>query len=226
MKRDSARRVRWALLALGFVGIVALAARNRMAGGPLEALAVYGEVPAFSLSGIDGRSVTKESLLGRPWIVDFIFTRCAGTCPAMSSSMSRLQSEFADVPALRFVSVTVDPEYDTPEVLGGYAEGVAADPERWFFATGEKSAIYRLSKEGFHLGAADPADDAAAVAAGSDPPPGAPGADDVYTEEIMHSTRFVLVDAQAQIRGYYDGLDPSAMAALARDARILARSGP
>jgi len=110
-------------------------------------------------------------------------------------------AEARDVNELRFVSFTVDPEWDTPEVLRSYAEGVAADPERWLFLTGDRDAIYALSQQGFHLGAGD----------------------DVATSEIMHSTRFVLVDRAGRIRGYYDGTVPEEVAQLAKDARVVAR---
>lgn len=198
--------LRWAIVVMG-AAIVVLALANvvRRAGGrPASDIPVYGEVPAFSLTESSGRTLSRDDLLGRPWIADFIFTRCSGTCPVMTSSMSGLHEAFAearDVNELRFVSFTVDPEWDTPEVLRSYAEGVAADPERWLFLTGDRDAIYALSQQGFHLGAGD----------------------DVATSEIMHSTRFVLVDRAGRIRGYYDGTVPEEVAQLAKDARVVAR---
>jgi len=196
--------LRWAIVVMG-VMIVALALANALRrGGGVSELPVYGEVPAFSLTESSGRALSRDDLLGKPWIADFIFTRCSGTCPVMTSSMSGLHEAFAearDLNELRFVSFTVDPEWDTPEVLRSYAEGIAADPARWHFLTGDRDAIYALSQQGFHLGADD----------------------DVATSEIMHSTRFVLVDRAGRIRGYYDGTVPEEVAQLARDARVIAR---
>ncbi|MFN0149791.1 MAG: SCO family protein [bacterium] len=198
--------LRWAIVVMGvlIVGLALASARLRGGGRAGSELPVYGEVPAFALTESSGRTLSRDDLLGKPWIADFIFTRCSGTCPVMTSSMSGLHEAFAearDVNELRFVSFTVDPEWDTPEVLRSYAEGIAADPERWLFLTGDRAAIYALSQQGFHLGAGD----------------------DVATSEIMHSTRFVLVDRAGRIRGYYDGMEPEAVAQLAKDARVIAR---
>jgi cytochrome oxidase Cu insertion factor (SCO1/SenC/PrrC family) len=169
-------------------------------------LPVYGEVPPFALTEASGRTVTRDDLLGKPWIADFIFTRCSGTCPVMASSMSGLHEEFAKEPALsdlRFVSVSVDPEWDTPEVLRDYAKLCGADPARWWFLTGEYGDIHSLSQKGFHLGSGI----------------------DGGTSEILHSTRFVLVDRQGRIRGYYDGTIPEEVQKLSKDARAVAREG-
>jgi protein SCO1/2 len=199
----------WAMFAaivagVAFVGL--RAARER----PIAAeIPVYGAVPEFSLRASTGEEVSRETLLGRPWVVDFIFTRCAGTCPVMTSAMSDLSTRLESAWELRFLSITVDPDRDTPEVLSQYAQGVAADPKRWIFATGEKEAIYALSQNGFKLGAAGPAE----------------GSEDVFTEEIMHSTRFVLVDETGMIRGYYDGTSPDEVKRLEADVRALLGQG-
>jgi protein SCO1/2 len=197
--------IRWIVLVLGVLVIVVLAARlvGRRAGAGPD-LPVLGDVPAFALTEANGRTITRDQLLGRPWIADFIFTRCAGTCPVMSSSMSGLHDDFlsdGDLSAYRFVSVSVDPDYDTPEVLREYARLVDADPERWFFLTGDFATIHALSQRGFHLGSGQDAD----------------------TNEILHSTKFVLVDRAGKIRGYYDGTVPEEVAQLAKDARVIAR---
>lgn len=197
--------IRWIVLVLGVLVIVVLAARlvGRRAGAGPD-LPVLGDVPAFALTEANGRTVSRDELLGRPWIADFIFTRCAGTCPVMSSSMSGLHDDFqsdGDLSAYRFVSISVDPDYDTPEVLREYARLVDADPERWFFLTGDFATIHALSQRGFHLGSGQDAD----------------------TNEILHSTKFVLVDRAGKIRGYYDGTVPEEVAQLAKDARVIAR---
>lgn len=109
--------------------------------------------------------------------------------------MKALQDEFNEEADLRFVSITVDPDRDTPEVLETYADSVGADPERWFFLTGEKDVIHRFAQEGFRLGAAE-------IAHEHRPASGA-----THT----HSPRFVLIDGDAQIRGYYTSTDPEAL---------------
>ena len=87
--------------------------------------------------------MTRDSLLGRPWVAGFVFTRCSGPCPKITGTMRRLQDELSGVDA-RLVSFSVDPEWDTPDVLRAYADAVGADRERWWFLTGDRSAIYAL----------------------------------------------------------------------------------
>lgn len=203
------QRIRWTILAAVFAGLVLLAARMWLggggsAGGGARSLPEHGAVPAFALVERSGRPLTLDSLLGHVWIADFIFTRCSGICPVMTSSMSRLQESLVDAPEIRLLSFSVDPEWDTPEVLREYAQGVAADSVRWLFATGDKAAIYELAQRGFRLGVGE-----ADAAASSD--------------EILHSSRLVLVDARGRIRGYYDGEDLDAVALLEKHARALQR---
>ncbi len=155
-------------------------------------------LPAFSLTERSGRTVTAESLRGRVWVAGFVFTRCAGVCPAMTAAMARLQNDLADVPEFRLVSISVDPEYDTPEVLTGYAAAAGADPERWLFLTGPPAEITGLSTKGFLL---------AAAAEGDNP---------------VHSQRLALVDRDGAVRGTWDSADPQALKALEAQARALA----
>lgn len=165
---------------------------------------VLGEVPAFSLTNRDGRTVTRADLAGRPWVADFIFTRCAASCPMMTARMARFGRETKG--AARLVSFTVDPAHDTPEALTRYAASFNA-PADWLFLTGEAEQLHRLSREGFKL-AVDPA-----------PPPGTASPE----EPILHSTRFVLVDGKGRIRGYYDAFDKDSMRALEHDLAALGR---
>ena len=165
---------------------------------------VLGQVPPFSLTERSGRTVARDDLAGRPWIADFIFTRCAASCPAMTARMARLRRELPEGSA-RFVSFTVDPAHDTPEALARYAASFGAGLD-WLFLTGSEADLHRLSRDGFKL-----AVDAA-------PPPGTATPE----EPILHSTRFVLVDGRGRIRGYYDGFDEESMAKLRRDLGALA----
>lgn len=168
-------------------------------------LPLLGEIPPFELTRQDGRDLSRSDLRGKVWIADFIFTTCAGPCPLMTQRMENLQTRFRNAPDLRLVSFSVDPEYDTPEVLNEYATHFNARPERWAFLTGDRDAIYDLSIKGFKLAVADEAD------AGD------------YDHMIIHSTYFVLVDREARIRGYYDGTDSERLARLVDDTNILLR---
>ncbi len=225
-------RLLWGFLILVLAGVAALAARGWLSGrdslveGRGAPLPTYGEVPPFSLVERSGRALTRDGLRGAVWIADFVFTRCSGSCPMMASAMSRLQVALEDAPGVRLVSVSVDPEYDTPEVLREYAQGVAADSARWLWATGEKEAIFRLSREGFRLGIGEESAEGAEGAPGAEGEESARGAGSVATDEILHSQSLVLVDAAGRIRGYYDGMDEAAVGRLIEDARRLARERP
>jgi protein SCO1/2 len=165
---------------------------------------VLGRVPELSLVNRDGRTVSREDLAGAPWIADFIFTRCPASCPMMTSRMARFNRDLPPDSGVRLVSISVDPEHDTPEALDRYARSYEA-PAHWLFLTGDGEQIYRLSKEGFKLGV--------------DPAPQASGLQ--TAEPILHSTRFVLVDREGRIRGYYDAFDEEAMKRLRRDLGAL-----
>ncbi len=159
-------------------------------------------LPEFVLTERSGRPVSLADLRGRPWVADFIFTQCGGACPAMTSRLSRLRHE---VPAyVRLVSFTVDPVHDTPEVLARYAEAFHAGAD-WLFLTGRAQDLYLLSTGGFKLAAMEV------------PPGERSGGDGPF----LHSSKFVLVDGEGVIRGYYDSTDEQALRTLAADARAL-----
>jgi len=195
------------------------------------------EVPDFVLIECSGPSVTKADLLGKVWIASVIFTRCADECPLVSSHMAQLQDTFAAEPDVRLVSITVDPAYDTPEVLTHYARSFAAQPQRWLFLTGDKATIYRLVREGFRLGLLDPQGSVqssavpeagrvrhalwqlltpASALAHHDGPP-----HDKAQRAITHSARLVLVDRQGQVRHHYDSTDQDALHRLPADVRLV-----
>ncbi|HXG50240.1 MAG TPA: SCO family protein [candidate division Zixibacteria bacterium] len=174
------------------------AARSRSA--PLEGLNDYGAVPDFRLTERSGRAVGLGDLRGAVWVADFIYTSCTDTCPLQTAQMARLQRELRDFPGVRLVSISVDPEKDSPAVLSAYADRYRADASRWLFLTGERSEIVRLVQNGFRLSAVAAADDGV----------------------ILHSPRFVLVDREARIRGYYDSRDPEALKRLLNDLGRLA----
>jgi cytochrome oxidase Cu insertion factor (SCO1/SenC/PrrC family) len=161
-------------------------------------LPVLNRIPEFSLTERSNRTVERSELEGKVWIADFIFTQCAGICPAMSANMRKLQDA---LPAeVHLVSFSVDPANDTPQVLSAYADRYGADRDRWLFLTGDAATIYRISIEGFKLAVED---------AGTE------------IEPITHSSRFVLVDKNGRIRGYYSMEDEGKLEQLIEDARSL-----
>ncbi len=155
--------------------------------GALAATALVGffisrgtrnRVPDFALTERSGAPLTRKDLLGKVWVGEFIFTRCAGACPVMVSRMMGVYKKF---PQATYLSVSVDPAYDTPEVLRAYQKNNSLPPE-WLFATGDDAAIQNLMKKGFLLSMG-------------------PGSS--QEERIIHSDRLVLVDRYGRNRGTY-----------------------
>ena len=165
----------------------------------------YGSVPEFTLTERDGSLVSLQQLRGKIWVADFIYTTCTDTCPLQSAMMAKLQHQYATNPDFQLVSFTVDPERDTPQALTSYATKFQADGKRWYFLTGPKERIVRLVQEGFHLAVTTFSNDAE--------PAGV----------IGHSPRFVLMDKDARIRGYYDSRDSEALVRLQNDIDSLAK---
>jgi protein SCO1/2 len=157
----------------------------------------FGAVPAFELVDQDGRPFGSQQLHGKIWIADFIYTTCPGPCPMISSRISEMQKPLQDTD-VKLVSFSVDPEHDTPAVLRNYGAALHAKKGRWEFLTGNKSAIYRLSRDGFKL----------ATGTAKDRKP-------------LHSTRVILVDRKGEIRGYYNATDADAVTRLLADINHL-----
>lgn len=167
-------------------------------------LCQFGEgqhhIPPFSLTDQHNAAVGKEWLEGKLTVVDFIFTNCPDICKSMSTEMLRVQEAFRDDAQMQLLSFTVDPAFDTPAVLKGYAERLGAKEHNWKFVTGDKASIYRLARCGFLL----------PVQEGDGGP-----------TDFIHTSKLVLVDGKGRIRGYYDGLDREEVDRLIQEIRIL-----
>ncbi len=201
-----------------------MAAHREAQERPLEGLQVFWTVPDFALIERSGRTVTLADLRGKVWIASFIYTECKETCPLQTAHMAQLQRDLAGERDLRFVSITVDPKHDTPEVLREYAERYGADPERWLFLTGEKRAIYHLAEKGFRLAVQDVDGDEQGQSRslwpfGPRPAYATHGSKGL----VIHSSRIVLVDRQARVRGLYPGTEPDAIDRLRKDVKTLLR---
>ncbi len=171
----------------------------RVPEAELDTLPVLGQVSDFELTAATGQPFRADRLAGKVWVADFIFTSCAGICPVMTGEMAELHRAFEGEDRVEFVSISVDPETDTPEVLAEYGERYGADPERWHFLTGDIDYIHPLATQTFKIGSLD--------------------------DLLIHSSRFVLVDGAGAIRGYYIGTDTEDVARLAGDiAELLAES--
>jgi protein SCO1/2 len=208
-RRSPSLAGRLLVVALVAGGVGAAVAASLLARGQRQApLPVLGTVPDFTLTERSGQPVRRADLAAQPWIANFVFTRCSGMCPALSSRMADLRHRVADAGLrARFVSFSVDPTHDTPEVLREYAPRVGAAGDDWLFLTGTRDALYDLIGTGFRLSVAErPASEVEAEGG----------------ELIAHSDRFVLVDGAGQIRGYYHGLDAGMPAEMVRDLAALA----
>ena len=163
---------------------------------------LYHNIPSFSLIDQNGEVFTRDSLEGKIYVANFIFTTCPSICPDMTHKMVRLQWKLDD-PAyedVMLVSHTVDPEHDTVAVLKEYARTHEADEDRWVFLTGDKEDIYRLGSEGYYLAASE---------------------DVLAPGGFLHSEKFVLVDKQNHIRGFYNGTDLEEVDRLFDEIRML-----
>jgi protein SCO1/2 len=183
----------WFWIALG-LSVLALSGCTATAGLPS-----YGVVPDFTLTDQSNQPfLSADTLRGKVWIADFIFTNCPGPCPRMSAQMRQVDTALRpDVKDLRLVSFTVDPARDTPAVLAKYAAHYDAEPGVWFFLTGPLPALHNLARNVFMLG-------------------------DV-NGDLEHSTRFVLIDRQSRVRGYYLTSDEDAIPKLIADAKRVAK---
>ena len=153
-------------------------------------------VRQFELTDSAGKTFNSGELKGKAWIADFFFTTCADVCPMMTKHMAQLSRTFEAVKGVHFVSISVNPEHDSPEVLSKYAQKLNVPLDQWHFLTGERETITKLMTEDFKIGSKE--------------------------EPIFHSTFFVLVDRNSYIRGYYDGTQKPSIEKLFKDvARLL-----
>lgn len=189
-----------ALLVLLVVPILGCPRRAPAAAAPPP---VWGPVGDFTLQDQDGRPFGRADLNGRIWVMDFIFTRCPSFCPQMTRTLEELAQAWRHDEGVSFLSFTVDGAHDTPEVLRAYAAQVQPPIPRWTLLTGDPAAIRSLCLQSFKLAIGENMDERG---------------------DITHSTRFVLVDAEGNIRGAYEALDPDSRARLEADLRFLLKN--
>jgi protein SCO1/2 len=185
------RKFEWitrAGLILIFAAIAGAFAWSRLGGRNLP-LPVIGKLSDFSLTDQDGETVTLAGLRGKVWVADVIFTRCPGPCAKMTKHLAEVQAALPADSPLRIVTLTSDPDYDTPPVLKRYAAHFGADSNRWTFLTGDKQKLRHLAVNDFKFVVVEKAPDDREIP------------DDLF----IHSTWFVLVDQQGQVRGWVDG---------------------
>jgi cytochrome oxidase Cu insertion factor (SCO1/SenC/PrrC family) len=158
-------------------------------------LPAIGPVADFTLTNQAGQAVSLAAFTNHVWVADIIFTRCAGPCPRMTGQMRSLQKLLPPSSAARLVTLTTDPDFDSPAVLKKYAERFDADFHRWTFLTGSKAQIAALAGDSLKLAAV----------------PVKPEDRQNDADLFIHTTIFVIVDKHAQLRGSFetggDGVD-------------------
>jgi protein SCO1/2 len=157
-------------------------------------------VPSFKLTAQDGKVFSSEQVKGKIYVVNFIFTRCEAQCKDMTNQLVRVQESFKDDKEVSILSFTVDPEYDTVNVLKAYADAHQAIQDKWFFLTGKKEDIYKLGQTGFFVSTMEDKD---------------------QPVNFIHSEKFILVDQHGWIRGFYDGTDQKEVDRLITEIKVL-----
>ncbi len=153
------------------------------------------KISEFNLIDIHDQLISWELFKNKVAIANFIFTTCSGVCPLMTQNMQKLYRSYAIEPEIIFVSISVNPEYDTPEILRQYIKNLKVDENKWYFLTGSREEIQRVASQIFKLGSVE--------------------------EPVFHSTYFILIDRQGRIRGNYNGMEAEEMNRLYKDASWL-----
>lgn len=214
--KEPTRSIEWVtwsglICVLLAIPILFLLARFQKGGSrDSGALPVLGAVAPFALTNQQGSIVSLDTLRGRVWIADIIFTRCPGPCTRMTQSMRAIQDALPADGSVRFVSLTADPEFDTPAVLDQYSHKHSASPTFWSFLTGNKRDVYRLATGGLLLAVQETE----------------PAARESDADLFIHSTRFSVVDRQGRIRGSFDGADPESRPQILAAVRALLNEKP
>ena len=205
--RPGIRPVVWVIVfavAAALIGGAYLSLKNTRPAEPSAPLEKFALVPNFQFNDQTDVPFGSENLKGKIWVANFIFTRCKGPCPLISTRMADLNSKLNKIrDGVELVSFTVDPEYDTPAVLANYGELLGANPANWKFLTGPATAINDFVVKGL-------------LQPLSKEPDGTPA----------HSQRFVLVDGEGWIRGFQNGEDPEVVQKLMVDIGELLREIP
>lgn len=175
-------------LVVATLGIIFALAKIESTAKRAQPLPVLGQVSDFTLTNQAEQAVTLADLRGKVWVADIIFTRCAGPCPHMTRRLKLLQDALPATSAAKLVTLTTDPNFDTPLVMKAYGERFGADFTRWLFLTGSKPEIASLAIDGLKLTTVEKKPEERA-----DP-----------NDLFIHSTIFVVVDKQARLRGVFE----------------------
>jgi protein SCO1 len=180
-----------ALLVFSFAVVILSTACKKRA----SELPNYGTVPTFQMTDSEGHGFDSKILKGKLWVADFIYTNCPGPCSRMTSQMRKVEGQVRGQKDVWLVSISVDPQHDSPAVLSDFAHRFGGPADKWVFLTGSPDTVHVLAHEVFHVG-------------------------DLISK-MDHSTKFTLVDKQGDIRGYYSSVETDGIPALLRDLAVL-----
>ncbi len=165
---------------------------------PAAKLPEYDRVPPFRMIDSAGRAFDGSSLAGKVWVADFIYTSCPAECPMMTAKMHSVEKQVRGQSDVRLVSISVDPQHDTPAALTTFARRFGGTTAQWIFLTGTPETVHTLAFTTFHVG-------------------------DVISK-INHSTKFALVDKRGYVRGYYSTVGEDDLPKLLQDLETLRRA--
>lgn len=161
---------------------------------------IYHTIPNFKFINQDSVEVTELDYAGKIYVADFFFTSCPTICPKMKTQMLRIYQRYLTNSNIKFLSHSIDPDYDRPAVLKSYANRLEVDAKKWNFVTGPKEAIYQIAQKSYMVSAQE---------------------DKQEVGGFVHSGAFILVDAQRHVRGIYDGTKEAEVNKLIEDIEIL-----
>ncbi|MDZ7649471.1 MAG: SCO family protein [Cytophagales bacterium] len=163
---------------------------------------VYHTIAPFAFVDQDSSLVTNATFKDNIYVSDFFFTSCRTICPIMKTQLLRVYEATAEMPDVKILSHTIDPEYDTVALLHDFANRLGVESSRWHFVTGVKDSIYKIAQTSYF---------ATAMEDRSEP------------DGFIHSGAFLLLDKQQRIRGKYDGTKEEDVNRLIVDIKRLRR---
>lgn len=162
---------------------------------------IYPKIPFFQFKNQEGKFVTSKDLKDKVWIADFFFTKCPTICPTMTAQLKRLSIKTKDLKdQIQFISFSIDPNTDQPDVLRKYIFKNGINTSNWVFLTGNENKTHQLGVEYFQVFANKDIESAGGYA---------------------HSPAFVLIDKEGYVRGVYVGTETSQVDQLEKDVRKL-----
>ena len=205
MKKYSYVGIAFIILIFGIYAIPKIVAKFKT-----HELVTIGKVPEFKYTNQDGKLISNSFYKNKVYLIEFFFTTCPTICPIMNENMVKIQNEFYGNLDFGIASITINPEYDTPEILKEYAKSHGATLKNWNFLTGDKTSIYSFANKGLALYA---------------------GVNSEAEGGFEHSGMFALIDKNGNIRSrfdknrnpiaFYDGLDDSSIQQIKEDIKIL-----